>query len=312
MMKSRQPFAAHTQPDVSLVIPTYERPAALVVAVRSGLAAIPENGELIVVDDGTENSATDSLQHVSDERLRIEKTPGRQGPSRARNLGVSFSNSDLVFFLDDDDILLPDYVARVLKMRDMNDPAPVFGFSAVLRSGSTSGSGLKTGPMHQGQTLSSRLGGLGMGFWIERSLYIDLGGLDETIRVNEDTEFCLRLANENILGWYEADPGVDIDAARTKDSTQDAPSVTKTSVLADRAKVFEMLLRKYSDLFSEHPKTRARFVERVLKYTCQSEGFARALERAKGLQLDRPIRLLIPKLILWRTSRLLGNRRRAR
>ena len=302
----------HTQEKVSLVIPTHERPVALANAVRSGLAALPENGELIVIDDGTEHAASETLNDVTDRRLRIEKTSGSQGPSSARNLGVSHSTAELVFFLDDDDSLMPDYVARVLTARARTVPVPSFGFSAMSQSGTVSRKALETGPIHKRQNLSERLGGLGMGFWIEKALFEAIGGLDETIRINEDTEFCLRLAADEVAGWYESQPGVEINASRTQTGNADAPSITKTSALNDRADVFELLLSKYSQLLIEYPKTKKMFERRVLKYTAQSQGFRPALYRAKRLGMGNSSKLLIPQLILWRATHLLGKRQRAR
>jgi len=293
----------------ALIIPTYQRPTGLLTAVESGLAALPQDSQLIVIDDGITHPAKETLARVADPRIRIEKTNGKQGPAAARNLGVTLAVADIIFFLDDDDALAPDYVSRVLDVLCRQMPDCDYGFSAITRDGAVSRKLMRTGPMLANTDLSEKMGGLGMGFWIRRSLFLTVGGLDETIRINEDTEFCLRLADRKALGWYEAEPGVAINPGNPADMLDDQPSLTKTSSQLERAQVFEMFLEKYSDLLANNEKLRQQFAMRAVKYIAQAKGTVASLEKAKLLMPNKNLGLLCARLLVWRAASILKQRR---
>ncbi|MFN3662769.1 glycosyltransferase family 2 protein [Yoonia sp.] len=98
---------------VSIIIPTYNRPALLQRAVASALAACPGDGEVIVVDDRSD-TAVKALCKVDDHpRLRILTNTGDKGAAGARNHGVAQALGEIVMFLDDDDTLVAGYPRRV-------------------------------------------------------------------------------------------------------------------------------------------------------------------------------------------------------
>ena len=98
---------------VSIIIPTYNRPALLQQAVVSALAACPQDGEVIVVDDRSDTAQT-ALCDVTDPRLRITTNTGDKGAAGARNHGIAQAKGEIVMFLDDDDVMVVDYPGRVL------------------------------------------------------------------------------------------------------------------------------------------------------------------------------------------------------
>lgn len=99
---------------VSIIIPTYNRPALLQRAVASALAACPGDGEVIVVDDRSD-TAVKALRDVHDHpRIRILTNTGDKGAAGARNHGVAQALGEIIMFLDDDDVMVADYPKRVL------------------------------------------------------------------------------------------------------------------------------------------------------------------------------------------------------
>lgn len=101
-------------PSVSFIVPTKNRPDGVRKAVLSVLAALPEDGELIVVDDASDPPAAEALAGVEDPRLKLYINTGPHGPSAARNFGVQKSLGPILMFLDDDDLLVRDYCERVI------------------------------------------------------------------------------------------------------------------------------------------------------------------------------------------------------
>jgi glycosyltransferase involved in cell wall biosynthesis len=99
---------------VSVVVSTFNRPAACRAAVESALAQRPAPLEVLVCDDGSPTSVAAALQEWSDEVDGVEYlgvTPNRGTPAPARNAGVRAARGDWVGFLDDDDRWLPGKLA---------------------------------------------------------------------------------------------------------------------------------------------------------------------------------------------------------
>ena len=78
-------------------------------AVESGLRQTRPFDQLIVIADGIDDPAREALAGWPVEVHAIEKA----GVAAARNAGVDRARTDWVCFLDDDDLLHPDYLARV-------------------------------------------------------------------------------------------------------------------------------------------------------------------------------------------------------
>src|SRR5690606_23977520 len=66
-----------------------------------------------------------------DGRLRVLRNAGARGAAGARNFGVDQAQGEIILFLDDDDELLANYVARVLQILAQN--AAEYGYCATLR-----------------------------------------------------------------------------------------------------------------------------------------------------------------------------------
>jgi glycosyltransferase involved in cell wall biosynthesis len=118
-------------PDVSIVMPTYNRGPLLSGAVQSVLAqrpAITPAFELIVVD----NNSTDDTREIIE---RFARTDGRvryvfepqQGSSHGRNAGIREARAPLVAFIDDDVRAEPEWVAAIVRAFEQYPHANVVG-----------------------------------------------------------------------------------------------------------------------------------------------------------------------------------------
>lgn len=96
-------------PSFALVIPTHRRPDLVVQAVDSALRQTRAFDQIVIVADGLGDPALEALGDRPVEVTAIEKA----GVAAARNAGVALTRTDWVCFLDDDDLLHPDYLARV-------------------------------------------------------------------------------------------------------------------------------------------------------------------------------------------------------
>jgi glycosyltransferase involved in cell wall biosynthesis len=91
------------KPLVSVIIPTYNRKNFLKIAIDSVLNQSFNNFELLIIDDGSNDSTEELVKSFKDQRIRYFKLDKNYGPSYARNFGIKNSNADFVAFLDSDD-----------------------------------------------------------------------------------------------------------------------------------------------------------------------------------------------------------------
>ena len=94
----------------SIVIPTHNRPGLLGRALKSALANVATDDEIIVIDDGSTLDYDDLLAEFEDDRIHYHKIPNA-GVSAARNRGLDLARQRHVSFLDDDDEWHPGHLA---------------------------------------------------------------------------------------------------------------------------------------------------------------------------------------------------------
>jgi GT2 family glycosyltransferase len=96
-------------PQISVIIPTFNRAWTLDRAVDSVLAQTCAPKEIIVVDDGSTDQTLPLLAAYGD-RVQVLSQPNR-GVSSARNLGIAHSTGDYIALLDSDDRWEPEKLA---------------------------------------------------------------------------------------------------------------------------------------------------------------------------------------------------------
>lgn len=101
-------------PLVSTVIPTYRRADMVGRAVRTVLEQSYAHVEVIVVDDNTDPDEQRRVREVLAPfgvRVRVVPNERTKGACGARNTGILHAHGELIAFLDDDDLWLPEKLA---------------------------------------------------------------------------------------------------------------------------------------------------------------------------------------------------------
>jgi glycosyltransferase involved in cell wall biosynthesis len=110
-----------SNPRISIVIPTYNRPTEVVKAVRAIQAQNFSAWELVIVNNGCTDDTEAVLSELSagDARIRIETIP-RTRATAARNYGIRCTKptSEFVMLHDDDDWLFPGVLEKLLRKAD--------------------------------------------------------------------------------------------------------------------------------------------------------------------------------------------------
>ena len=124
-----------TPPDVSVVIPTCNRPELATRAVGSALAQTHRDLEVIVVVDGPDEPTHRALKEIDDDRLRVIGLPERGKAPNARNVGAREAAGRWTALLDDDDEWLPTKIATQLALAaTATRPAPIIATRMVSRT----------------------------------------------------------------------------------------------------------------------------------------------------------------------------------
>ena len=105
------------QAEVSIIIPTYNRTSYIKEAVDSVLNQTHPVYEILVIDDGSDESHKRILRSLESKStlLKVVWLDENSGVSHARNRGVEIAKGDYILFLDDDDCIHPEMVETCLK-----------------------------------------------------------------------------------------------------------------------------------------------------------------------------------------------------
>ena len=114
----RSPRSRDATPRVSVVLPAFNRAAAIGTSVASILRQTWSDFELIVVDDGSTDGTVEAVRAFDDPRIQLLSTPRNMGPSGARNTGIRAARGEWVAFQDSDDEWLPEKLERQMARLD--------------------------------------------------------------------------------------------------------------------------------------------------------------------------------------------------
>ena len=187
--------------EFSIIIPTFNREKLLSEALKSANKGLPPNGELVIINDGL--PFTSHFWSLTSElEGNVTATSGHLGAGAARNLGAELALGQWLFFLDDDDLIAKDYWCSVRQyiVQKLSTDTKAYGFCRStshsdrnqMKTLSTTNANFQIYPQ-EGSLLKAKLAGLGQGFWISKSLFQEIGGINPDLKTNEDTDLCLRL-----------------------------------------------------------------------------------------------------------------------
>jgi len=198
-------------PLVTIVVPAYNCASYINETLQSVYQQTYRNWEIILVDDGSTDATRSALDpHMSRVRYFYQKN---HGTAAARNAGVRRARGDLIAFLDNDDLWLPEKLElQVQAMRDWPDAGLVFtDGKSFTRSGIRADSVISRRLdrwIHQNTTTDPTVvkGSLlrelffaneiasASSVMIRAQCLAQVGGFDETITVTDDFDLWLRIA----------------------------------------------------------------------------------------------------------------------
>ncbi|WP_050776526.1 glycosyltransferase family 2 protein [Marinobacter algicola] len=246
-------------PQLSIVIPTHNRPDMLKKAVESANAQTTSDLEVIVVDDGSSPPIADDC---FDAKVSVHRHPSPRGASAARNTGISLAKGTYTAFLDDDDTLHPDYAERMLHFMENSGADIDFAWPSLhvidIPTGKTSRAqhlpclirrNHSAPESSYAATAYTRTTGM-----IFRTASIrEFNGFDETLSVSEDRELIFRMLSQG-CGCGS------VESALVNFFIHTGPRLSTDDNLLKQAKCDGVIAVRHADFIAQHPKLASRYL----------------------------------------------------
>jgi len=184
-------------PFISVVIPTYNRARYIGSAVRSALQQKYENFEVLVVDDGSHDETEEIISSIQDPRLRYIKKDHAGAPD-TRNLGIAEANGEYIFWLDSDDVMMPNVLTEYARMARGWPDADVFYGNIEIFNDAGETKVVTYPDYYQEKNLLTKMIRDSIlpnpGSMVRKRLYEQFGGYSRAFRRAHDYEFWTRVA----------------------------------------------------------------------------------------------------------------------
>ena len=180
--------------NISCVIPTHNRNAFLLEAIRSAMAQTFPAFEIIVVNNGeqTIDAADKTLSNV-----KIVETVRDAGVSQARNIGATVAKGQYIAFLDDDDLWHSEYLEKaVIELK--NGAECIISRVDKLLEGNVIPYKNPDGNLTIEYLLTRNPGITGSNIVIDKRTFLSIGGFDTDLPPSEDKAFMLEILTSNI------------------------------------------------------------------------------------------------------------------
>lgn len=191
-------------PQVSVIIPTYNRLDFLRMAVDSVFKQTLRDWELIVVDDASTDDTAAFLK--GNTRLSLIRLEENKGVSYARNRGIEQARGSLICFLDSDDQWLPEKLAKQVSWMEQHPECPASYTDEIwIRNG------VRVNPMNKHRKYSGQvfrnclpLCIISPSSIMMRSEVLEnIGLFDESLPACEDYDLWLRLTLRHSVHFIE-------------------------------------------------------------------------------------------------------------
>ena len=105
------------QPLVSILIPAFNAEHWIADTIKSAVKQTWPRKEIIIVDDGSSDRTLSIARQFASKEVSVITQPN-QGAASARNKAFSLSNGDYIQWLDADDLLSLEKLARQIEVLD--------------------------------------------------------------------------------------------------------------------------------------------------------------------------------------------------
>ncbi|WP_414541508.1 glycosyltransferase [Nostoc sp. CCY0012] len=191
---------------VSVIIPCCNAEKWIAEAIDSCLQQTYSAIEIIVIDDGSTDNSLEIIKRYKDKI--IWETSPHKGGNYARNRGFDLSRGEYIQYLDADDYILPEKIARQVSFLEQTAADVVYGDWRHQRHLSDGSSFLDNIEISESQT--DILASLLANWWValaallyKRTAVEKSGGWDETLTAAQDRDFFISVVMNQAKVVYQ-------------------------------------------------------------------------------------------------------------
>jgi GT2 family glycosyltransferase len=192
-----QAAAVPGQPLISVLVPTYNTPPALLQAMLESVRnQLYTQWELVVWDDASPQAATRQLvadAAVRDPRIRAFASPSNAGVARTTNRALREARGDYVVLLDHDDALEPQALLRIAQCAAGERPDFIYSDEAIVTADGDEVLDLALRPAFSLEYFRHHPYIVHL-LAFKRTFLLQLEGLDERLQISQDVDLILRAA----------------------------------------------------------------------------------------------------------------------
>ncbi len=185
---------------IAIIVRTKDRHHLLTRCLHSLAEQKREPDQIVVVNDGGA-AIEEVLSHFSNLNIHLINNATNQGRAYAGNQGVQATDSDVIGFLDDDDRFLPDHLQRLEKAMLHFDAKVVYSGCRLLKRDMLGDkiilqeeSAGEFNDNYEAERLRHENYIPLINLLIDRTLWLKVGGFDDSFDVFEDWDVLLRLS----------------------------------------------------------------------------------------------------------------------
>ena len=195
-------------PSVGAVVPTYNSAPYIEKTLLSLCKQSLPLSEIIVVDDASTDNTVDIVLSLSEryKSIKLICLSANSGPSIARNCGLDIINTDLVLFMDADDItdsrLVEKEYQRLQELKSVSSDNWVLchsAYSIIDSSGKLITPIIRWKQIYPEETLGYQFVRnhilTSSGVLVRKTVVLNVGGFDPLLKFSQDYDLWLRLAS---------------------------------------------------------------------------------------------------------------------
>lgn len=120
------------RPPVSVCMAAYNGSRYVRPQVTSILPQLHEKDELIIVDDDSQDDTRAVIESIGDNRVRLVRNDRNLGVVRSFERALALARGEIIFLSDQDDVWVPEKVAKVLDVFERHPDVTLVATDAAL------------------------------------------------------------------------------------------------------------------------------------------------------------------------------------
>lgn len=254
-------------PQVSVIVPSYNKAEYLPECLRSVQAQTFTDWECIVVNDGSPRGEEirAAVETMNDSRFRLVEHESNRGLSAARNTGVRLASGKYVICVDEDDWLAENCIERLVVHLESTGGEIVCpeGFRVGVERRPYRCKVLEIPEILVGQRYT------GAGFLMRKDVWGRVGGWDEhpiLQKGREDKEWWIRVTSLGVRIEVLEEP---LYFARTPTGSEAKGNSLSYSIQQKEVQHRRYIIDKHRHLYDQYPKARRHFLSSAYRLEAQ-------------------------------------------